>query len=85
MTKSLQKRLARYKDKDDLREYLLRKTRRLAKLSESSIRTIEESSDDGMVSLILISQLSHLMEILKPKGSTTTHDMSITDLKYRVQ
>ncbi|VDK70282.1 unnamed protein product [Litomosoides sigmodontis] len=46
MTKSLQKRLARYKDRDDLREYLLRKTRRLTNLSESSTRTIEESSDD---------------------------------------
>lgn len=49
MTKSLQKRLARYKDRDDLREYLLRKTRRLTNLSESSTRTVEESSDDGMV------------------------------------
>ncbi|KAL4003155.1 hypothetical protein ACH3XW_6435 [Acanthocheilonema viteae] len=46
MTKPLQKRLARYKDKDDLREYLLRKTRKLTNLSESSTRTIEESSDD---------------------------------------
>ncbi|VDM18802.1 unnamed protein product [Wuchereria bancrofti] len=46
MTKSLQRRLARYKDKDDLREYLLRKSRRLTNLSESSTKTIEESSDD---------------------------------------
>uniref|UniRef100_A0A0R3RZI5 Shootin-1 n=1 Tax=Elaeophora elaphi TaxID=1147741 RepID=A0A0R3RZI5_9BILA len=46
MTKSLQNRLARYKDRDDLREYLLRKTRRLTNLSESSTKTIEESSDD---------------------------------------
>ncbi|MCP9259456.1 hypothetical protein DINM_002400 [Dirofilaria immitis] len=42
MTKSLQKRLARYKNSDDLREYLLRKTRRITDLSEM----IEESSDD---------------------------------------
>ncbi|EFO25233.2 hypothetical protein LOAG_03255 [Loa loa] len=46
MTKALQKRLTRYKDRSDLREYLLGKTRRITNLSESSTRTIEESSDD---------------------------------------
>lgn len=56
MTKSLQKRLARYKDRDDLREYLLRKTRKMSNLSESSTKMIGESSDDGMISLRLISE-----------------------------
>ncbi|VDK62352.1 unnamed protein product [Onchocerca ochengi] len=72
MTKSLQKRLARYKDRDDLREYLLRKTRRMTDLSESNTGTIEESSEDdelakGVEDLLLrIDSPSRLKSPKKP-------------------
>uniref|UniRef100_A0A915PVV9 Uncharacterized protein n=1 Tax=Setaria digitata TaxID=48799 RepID=A0A915PVV9_9BILA len=65
MTKSLQKRLAKYKDSNDLRDYLLRKTRRMKNASESSAKTIEGSSDDdelakGVEDLLLTSNTPHL-------------------------
>lgn len=54
MTKRLQRRLARYKDGDDTYGYLLKKTERVTNLSESSNRTVEESSDDGISFHILV-------------------------------
>lgn len=49
MSKSLRKRLEKYKESEDLRNYLLMKSRRVGSLSESSTKSLEESSDDGKV------------------------------------